>query len=283
MNIITIFLKIKALFKDNIYIFKEKIMCILYSKNKLSILFSEKPIWDSFLVNSFKWTNNKAYFNEFTAENIKKYDLVVPLTFSDLIKLVEMREVLQHNPIPIPTIESVRICNDKFIFNSMLIENGFEKYVPRMGKTLAFPYILKMKEGEYGRGTEIISSKEEEMLCLDMINSSKYFCQEIVNGKNEFATHIIFKDKKILCSMSNKYIFEVENFINGKTKYICREVTNCPYLDIFSSILLLIDFEGICCFDYKVVENRPLIFEINPRFGGSLTSYFFSFVRHLKK
>ena len=27
---------------------------------------------------------------------------------------------------------------------------------------------------------------------------------------------------------------------------------------------------GICCFDYKLVDGRPVIFELNPRFGASL-------------
>jgi hypothetical protein len=130
---------------------------IIIFKNKLGILFSEKPFRDSFLVNSFKWTNNKAYFDEFTAENIKKYDLVVPLTYSDLIKLVEMREVLQHNQFLFP-IESVRILINLFL-TQCLLKMGL-KICSRMGKSLAFPYILKMKQGEYGRrGTEIISSK----------------------------------------------------------------------------------------------------------------------------
>jgi predicted ATP-grasp superfamily ATP-dependent carboligase len=34
--------------------------------------------------------------------------------------------------------------------------------------------------------------------------------------------------------------------------------------------------------NYKVVRGLPYILEINPRFGGSLTPYFFSFIRHLK-
>ncbi len=35
------------------------------------------------------------------------------------------------------------------------------------------------------------------------------------------------------------------------------------------------------CINYKVVNGQPVIFEINPRFGGSLSLFFFSFLRHL--
>jgi hypothetical protein len=46
----------------------------------------------------------------------------------------------------------------------------------------------------------------------------------------------------------------------------------CIYLDLFSEILARLEFEGTACFDYKIVNGKPVIFEINPRFGGSLCS-----------
>ncbi len=39
---------------------------------------------------------------------------------------------------------------------------------------------------------------------------------------------------------------------------------------------------GLCCFNYKVIDDNPYLLEINPRFGGSLSSFFFSFIRQLK-
>jgi predicted ATP-grasp superfamily ATP-dependent carboligase len=60
-------------------------------------------------------------------------------------------------------------------------------------------------------------------------------------------------------------------------------MSKCSYIDIFSDLLNAIGFEGLCCIDYKVKNGIPYIFEINPRFGGSLSFYFFSFLRHLNK
>jgi hypothetical protein len=31
-----------------------------------------------------------------------------------------------------------------------------------------------------------------------------------------------------------------------------------------------LNFQGLCCFNYKLVDGQPVIFELNPRFGGSL-------------
>ena len=35
-------------------------------------------------------------------------------------------------------------------------------------------------------------------------------------------------------------------------------------------ILKKIAYKGLCCFNYKIVDDKPLIFEMNPRFGASL-------------
>jgi predicted ATP-grasp superfamily ATP-dependent carboligase len=44
-----------------------------------------------------------------------------------------------------------------------------------------------------------------------------------------------------------------------------------PYPDLFAQILTRLDYEGTACFNYKIANGQPMIFEINPRFGGSLT------------
>jgi predicted ATP-grasp superfamily ATP-dependent carboligase len=45
----------------------------------------------------------------------------------------------------------------------------------------------------------------------------------------------------------------------------------CDHVDLFSQILERLSYEGTACFDYKVVDGKPLVFEINPRYGGSLS------------
>ncbi len=32
-------------------------------------------------------------------------------------------------------------------------------------------------------------------------------------------------------------------------------------------------YEGICCFGYKIVDNKLKIYEINPRYGASMTYF----------
>jgi predicted ATP-grasp superfamily ATP-dependent carboligase len=81
--------------------------------------------------------------------------------------------------------------------------------------------------------------------------------------------------------MNIEYAFASMTPIKGKDRMIYRKVCPCPHLALFSAVLTSIGFQGLCCVNYKLVDHRPFILEINPRFGGSLTGYFFSFLRHL--
>jgi len=241
------------------------------------ILFSDsKPDWVKDISKGFKNSRHTIDFNAITSENIKGYDLLVPLTVQDL-ENKEIQKLMLNNPIPIPSVESVLLCDDKYLFNKALISGGFKKFIPKMGDSKTFPYILKKKVDQFGVNTHIIHGPTEEADYSEQLQSSEYFTQEIIGGRYEYATHVVFRKGRIVNSLNIKYTFKGELSIKGKDeslKTICR----CPYLKVFASMLETIGFEGLCCFNYKVRDNIPYIIEINPRFGSSLTPYFSLFV-----
>lgn len=264
------------------FVFLEKIRSRMFSKQRLKILFSKKEDdWEHFLSIGFRFTRHEIAFKEFYPENVKSYDLVVPLTINDLKRLDRMRDLISDNPIPITNLKSIELCDEKYRFNQALIENGYDDFIPKMDKPQSYPYILKKKIDEWGKNTHIISDIEQEQFFSDILDHPDYFCQQLIPGASEYATHILFKDDKVVCSMNIKYLFKTEHPIKGKDIPIYENICQCSYLEEFSSILKLVGFEGLCCVNYKVIDNRPLIIEINPRFGGSLCRFFFSFMRHL--
>jgi hypothetical protein len=250
-------------------------------ERKLSILFSTKPDWEKELVSGFALTRHEIAFGEMSPENIRSHDLLVPLTVDALERLQGMRALITDNPIPIPSMASVQLCDDKYLFNQALIEGGFGDFIPRMDGLLRFPYILKKRQGEWSEHIHVIEGARDERKHACELASPEYFRQEIVRGPYEYATHILFKQGRIACSLNIEYAFETETPIKGHDREIYKKVCSCPFLDVFASILASIGFEGLCCFNYKVRDGRPLILEINPRFGGSLCPYFFVFLRSL--
>ncbi len=253
-----------------------------HSGRSLKILFSEKPLkWQKVIRKGFRFSKHRITFDAFTAVTIGKYDLVVPLNVTDLEFLDRNRQLVLGNAIPIPSLDSVQLCDDKYLFNQTLTEKGYGKLIPKVSGPMSFPYILKKKKDAWGKNCFIIYGPEQEQQYAEHLHDENFFVQEMIAGFQEYATHILYKDGKIQCSLNIEYTFDFDLPIKGQDMKFSRAIVPCPYLDTFAGILKLIEFEGLCCFNYKVRDGQAMILEINPRFGGSLCQYFISFVRHL--
>jgi hypothetical protein len=250
-------------------------------QRKMKILFSDKPIWEKNIRVGFRITSNELTFSDFTLENMSTNDLLVPLTMRDLKFLSKRRSSFKNNLIPIPSLEAINICDDKFLFYQTMVKSGFGKYLPKVGVDLLYPYILKKRIAEDGDNCYIISDHGKEKQFIDLIHNPEYFCQEIIAGASEYATHMLYKNGKLVSSLNIKYVFDDKTPIKGHDKFISKKICKCPHLALFSSMLESIGFEGLCCFNYKELDKHPFVLEINPRFGGSLSSFFFSFVSRL--
>jgi predicted ATP-grasp superfamily ATP-dependent carboligase len=272
-----------ALHRNRLFVRSEKLRALLLRGEAKKILFSEKPDWEDEIKGGFRRLPHKVEFGGITEDGFQQYDIVVPLTLG-AVEEARRCSSGQKKALPLPAPETVRLCDDKYLFNEALIKSGFGRCIPKMGhgRALTPPYILKKRIGSWGKDCYIIRNHEDEKEQVDRINSSEYFCQEIVPGPSEFATHILFVDSRIVKALNIKYQFDDDTPIKGQNAFIFKVVHRCPYLDLFERILRTIQFEGLCCVNYKVAKGQPFLLEINPRFGGSLAPYFFSFVRHLR-
>jgi predicted ATP-grasp superfamily ATP-dependent carboligase len=274
--------KAKANLSKAAFVAREKVKSILSPKPGLRILFSADYGNEKTIRRCFSLSRHKIKFAAFTRENIRESDLVVPLLIHDVRMLQKSRDLLENNPIKIPKEEVVNLCDNKYLFNTTLVKKGFQDFVPKIGTDLRLPFMLKKKVTWAGDFCYVISDAETKEKYSELINSNDYFCQEIIGGVNEYATHILFKDGKIVKALTVEYTFYDEIPINGKSGFAFTKIVKCNCLDTFAAILNAIGYEGLCCFDYKIEDGKPKIFEINPRFGGSLANYFISFINNLK-
>jgi predicted ATP-grasp superfamily ATP-dependent carboligase len=265
------------------YVRSQKLLALLASRGSKKILLSGTPDWIDDIKRGFQRLPHQVEHGDITEESVQHYDVVVPLS---LYALQEARRCCspKQNALPLPSVESVRLCDDKYEFNQALVQAGFSRHIPRMGlgAALQMPYILKKRIGWWGTGCYIIRSRADEQAHLARINDPEYFCQEFITGPVEFATHILFVGDKIVKALNIKYEAANDLAIKGQDPFLYRVIHRCPYLKLFTRILRTIHFEGLCCVNYKVANGEPFVLEINPRFGGSLAPFFFSFVRHLR-
>lgn len=271
-----------AWYRNLFYVKWEKLLAVLSSGGAKKILFCDKPDWRDDIVRGFRRLDHQLEFGWITEDSFRQHDIIVPLS---LPALDDARQYSRSKgALPVPSAECVRLCDDKFQFNRTLVQAGFGPYVPRMAQGIALqpPYILKKRIGWWGTGCYIIRNRDDEQRHLERINDQEYFCQEIITGPVEFATHILFVGSRIVKALNIKYEFASNTPIKGQDAFLYRVIHRCPYLTLFTQILRTLEFEGLCCVNYKVAKGQPFLLEINPRFGGSLAPYFFSFVRHLR-
>lgn len=254
----------------------------LFRRRQRTILFSLTPELEEMIRAGFGHTHHEIAFRKFSPEVLQAYDLVVPLTIDDLKYLNTVRDLIAGNPLPIPSLESIELCDDKYRFNQMLQAKGFGAFIPQMGGRLAFPYVVKKRTDIYGRNCRVVHDAGDEAACAGILADPDYFTQQLVTGTNEYATHILFKDNRIRCWINVEYTFGTATPVKGKDKVLLLRACRCPHLALFAEILRTVGFEGLCCLNYKESDRgQPMILENNPRFGGSLARYFFGFVEYL--
>ena len=244
------------------------------SKRGLRILFSRKGDWEPLLQNAFRDTPHCIGFDAFTADSIAAHDLIVPLTIADLKFLCGGRRQVR-SVLPLPSLRSIELCDDKLLFNRALVEAGFGMYVPRTSERPFYPYIVKRRIDECGAHSHIVGSWVQEQALAGQCDGPEYFRQELIPGSHEYTTHIVFDRGRIRYALTIENVFASEIYIKGRERCVhFAQAPNPDCMRVFAAILRALRFRGLCCVNYKLVNGCPLIFEINPRFGYSLCPHF---------
>lgn len=173
----------------------------------------------------------------------------------------------------IPPKDIFECFNDKIKFYNYMMENGFSESIPKIYEKITYPCILKHNKSYYGRNTHIIKSEEDMKKIPPDVKLEDYSICEIIEGKKEYATHIFALDGIIEIELTIVHHFDRSVFVHGVAKkpiMSSKIKINDNVLKIFKEIIKKSSYNGIMCIDYKIIDNIPKIFEINPRMGGSL-------------
>jgi hypothetical protein len=93
-----------------------------------------------------------------------------------------------------------------------------------------------------------------------------------VEGADEEVLHLLRVDGWISYALCYRYVMGGGLTVRGavdrplETVPADAEAAMAPCVAILDAL----DFEGTCCFNYKWQDGRPMLLELNPRFGGSL-------------
>ncbi|HEY5239692.1 MAG TPA: hypothetical protein VIJ62_15020 [Rhizomicrobium sp.] len=213
-------------------------------------------------------------FREFNDPEVqfRDYDYVVPVQLRDYGPLWRRHAGGPVNFL-IPNPGVVAMCDDKIQWDGFLRFNGFDEFAPCMyNGTVSYPFIYKKRQDEWGAHSRIIHSLEEKEKLETIIVRDDYFKQEYVSGRIEYVTHVLAVKGKPYYMLTYEHGFDTEYFIKGKwANFSTHREVETPCTDVLCSILETLNYTGTCCFNYKYADGVPKIFEMNPRYGATLT------------
>jgi predicted ATP-grasp superfamily ATP-dependent carboligase len=233
------------------------------------IAFGAMPFWEQAIRDNLA-PRYQPSFVDLAEVDPDDYDAVVPLQLMHYAPLERFADLLGRKFLH-PSAATVALCDDKRALAEFLIANGFGDHVPQLRSAgPPYPYVWKRRRGWWGEHTYIVKNPADEE-ALDL-KDSDWFAQQVIPGNVEFATHLLRVGGAIKYVSTFVHLMASPLVVQGARQVALRStlVRGCEHLAVFSAMLERLGFAGTACIDYKIVDGKPVVFEINPRFGASL-------------
>jgi hypothetical protein len=239
------------------------------STQPLRIAFGEFPSWEKAIRANLD-PRYTPFFVDLSRARLSDFDAIIPLQLRHYPPLARHPR-LRGAKFFHPSSAAISVCDDKLQLAKFLMAKGYANLVPSLRPPgPPYPYIWKRRRGWWGIHCHIVNSPRDDLKLN--LNDHDWFAQAVVPGEVEYATHVLRVGGQIRYVSTFVHTMATSALVNGAndTPLNSTFTRSCPHLDLFADILAHLDFEGTACIDYKIFGGQPLLFEINPRFGGSL-------------
>ena len=201
------------------------------------------------------------------------HDAVLPLSLEDHAALTARRAAGERVSALLPSVEAVALCDDKLALNRRLIAAGLGALVPPLLPADAPPpFILKRRRDIAGQNSHIVTTPEQVAGLRDRVGD-QWFRQALVHGGTEHALHVLMQDGQPIFHAMVSYRLAGSVFVKGihfKPEGHSWSAGGHE-LALLLPVLQVAGFsDGLCCIDFKLVDGRPQLFEVNPRYGISI-------------
>jgi carbamoylphosphate synthase large subunit len=202
-------------------------------------------------------------------------DAFVPLCLSDIQAMFGVSDKLSAKAL-IPTRDVLELADNKITFYQYLFAHGFGSSVPQIIETpTQYPIVAKMDFGSNGEGVWILHDDEQLASLLNTHQRENIVLSEYIPGSREFAFHFLAKHGEILWSGVVEHDHATSDatpYVRGQNGAVGTSVTCAEFseLNVLHAIIEKLGFTGTGCFDFKVLDGTPKIFELNPRPGYSI-------------
>jgi len=219
-----------------------------------------KPTFHEVL--SFIDTNS---LNNYLKNNSNKI-YILPLTEPHIYELHEAKiKAIMTTP------EVIHIFSNKKNFDKYVSENNLTKYVPKSYSCNDYSGQIVIVKPPTGGSSIGMYLSNINKLPNEIFNT--HLIQEYIKEETEFTGNLVVQDGRILFGFAyvrhygNRYYIK-----NDSQDFTTQQIApiSQKYLDILELFLLPVKYTGVCNVDFKLSRDTIIVFEINPRLGGSL-------------
>ncbi len=198
--------------------------------------------------------------------------VVIPLTEVDIRRCPATGRRLA------PTVDTVDVYADKRRFAAFIAAHGLDDVaagdIPLSGP-IPYPCVLKRLDLRNGVGVARIDSAESlaRHLARRPWHGHDVVLQSWIDGHAEFVTHLVCETGRVLWHRTYRYELAGGVSVRTSKRAGTMERTDIGETDLATLARFLepTGFSGPCNVNYKRTgDGRIVVFEINPRFGGSL-------------
>jgi carbamoyl-phosphate synthase large subunit len=170
----------------------------------------------------------------------------------------------------LPSLETVQICNDKYQTHRFFVRNDIptpQTWLPEevvgQEEELPYPLIVKPRNGISSRDVFRVSSANELSEVLEKVK--RPIVQEYLEGR-EFTVDVVADEDSRLLAVVPRERIEVRAGISYKG----RTVRDEQLINDAGQIARAMKVKGPCNIQCRVRNGKPIYFEVNPRFSGTL-------------
>jgi carbamoylphosphate synthase large subunit len=222
-------------------------------------------------------TERYAYeFGPADERRLADVDAYVPLGLDDIRATIALPRALAAKAL-VPTLEVLELADNKIRFYEYLLAQGYAANVPRIFETPThYPVVAKLDYGLAGQGVWVVDDAEQWASLLQKHPREKMVLCEYIPGSREYAFQYMARRGEIVWSG----LIEHDHSASGDTPYVhgqhriggvSRTRAAFAELHVLRSIVQRLEFTGTGCFNFKMLEGTPKIFELNPRPGYSFS------------
>lgn len=201
---------------------------------------------------------------------------ILCLTYAD-IKIVINLKIKNCEILNNLNYDVIDLFDNKGKFTEYFMNNNLNKYIPETYKikydnyiydnTISYPSIIKTTIGEGGKDVYIINNDQEYMKISGKLKKN-YIVQEYLKSNIEYVGHLFYINGELIYSLFFKIINNnILHIRKGPSKKY--ELVEFYYLK-FDEIFKKLNYTGPLNLNFKYIDNKIKIFEVNPRFGGSI-------------